>query len=134
MPGFNWSEPRFAAIYPMHPIIADVAWPVRLYVPTFAFLPFAAAAGAHAVNRPALSLVVLDELFDRTERGLRLAEPLKEPLNAYDHLARHGVSQVPIMQRLQAKLVLKGLFVLSLDGRGATARELGAAMLLYDEP
>jgi hypothetical protein len=133
MPGFNWSEPRFAAIYPMHPIIADVASSVRLYVPTFAFLPFAAAAGAHAANRPALSLVVLDELFDRTERGLRLAENLKEPLAAYDHLARHGVSQVPIMQRLQAKLVLKGLFVLSLDGRGATARELGAAMLLYDE-
>src|SRR5207248_3667091 len=37
------------------------------------------------------------------------------------------------MQRLQAKLILKGLFILSLDGRGATARELGAAMLLYDE-
>jgi hypothetical protein len=133
MPGFSWSEPRFAAIYPMHPIIADVASSVRLYVPTFAFLPFAAAAGAHAANRPALSLVVLDELFDRTERGLRLADKLKDALAAYDHLARHGVSQVPIMQRLQAKLVLKGLFILSLDGRGATARELGAAMLLYDE-
>ncbi|MDT4896281.1 MAG: hypothetical protein QOH25_1358 [Acidobacteriota bacterium] len=133
VPGFNWSEPRFAAIYPMHPLIADVASAVRLYVPTFAFLPFAAAAGAHAVNRPALSLVVLDELFDRTERGLRRAENLKDALLAYDHLARHGVSQVPVMQRLQAKLVLKGMFILSLDGRGATARELGAAMLLYDE-
>ncbi|MDQ1422399.1 MAG: hypothetical protein QOJ52_4361, partial [Acidimicrobiaceae bacterium] len=133
VPGFNWSEPRFAAIYPMHPLIADVASAVRLYAPTFAFLPFAAAAGAHAVNRPALSLVVLDELFDRTERALRFAESLANPLAAYDHLVRHGVSQVPIMQRLQAKLVLKGLFILSLEGRGATARELGAAMLLYDE-
>jgi hypothetical protein len=133
VPGFNWSEPRFAAIYPMHPLIADVASAVRLYVPTFAFLPFAAAAGAHAVNRPALSLVVLDELFDRTERELRRAESLKDALAAYDHLAQHGVSQVPVMQRLQAKLVLKGLFILSLTGKGATARELGAAMLLYDE-
>lgn len=133
VPGFNWSEPRFAAIYPMHPLIADVASAVRLYVPTFAFLPFAAAAGAHAVNRPALSLVVLDELFDRTERALRLAPNLNEALATYDHLAQHGVSQVPVMQRLQAKLVLKGLFILSLEKRGATARELGAAMLLYDE-
>ncbi|HKR01546.1 MAG TPA: hypothetical protein VJT09_12785 [Pyrinomonadaceae bacterium] len=133
VPGFNWSEPRFASIYPMHPLIADVASAVRLYVPTFAFLPFAAAAGAHAVNRPALSLVVLDELFDRTERELRRAENMKEALVAYDHLARNGVSQVPVMQRLQAKLILKGLFILSLDQRGATARELGAAMLLYDE-
>jgi hypothetical protein len=133
VPGFNWSEPRFAAIYPMHPLIADVASAVRLYVPAFAFLPFAAAAGAHAVNRPALSLVVLDELFDRTERELRRAESLKDALGAYDTLARNGVSQVPVMQRLQAKLVLKGLFVISLTGRGATAQELGAAMLLYDE-
>ncbi|MBV9209440.1 MAG: hypothetical protein JOZ52_02360 [Acidobacteria bacterium] len=51
----------------------------------------------------------------------------------YDGLATHALGQIPIMQRLQAKLVLKGLFILSLDGRGATARELCAALLLYDE-
>jgi hypothetical protein len=133
VPGFNWSEPRFAAVYPMHPLIADVAAAVRLYAPSFAFLPFAAAAGAHAINRPALSLVVLDEVFDRTERDLRVAGNLKEAFAAYDELAVNAIAQIPIMQRLQAKLVLKGLFILSLDGRGATARELGAAMLLYDE-
>jgi hypothetical protein len=133
VPGFNWSEPRFSALYPMHPLIAEISSSVRQYVPTFAFLPFASAAGAHAVNRPALSLVVLDEVFDRTEKQMRCAEKLKGALNAYDHLAKHAVAQIPIMQRLQAKLLLKGLFILSLDGRGATARELGAAMLLYDE-
>jgi hypothetical protein len=133
VPGFNWSEPRFSAIYPMHPLIAEISSAVRQYVPTFAFLPFASAAGAHAVNRPSLSLVVLDEVFDRTEKDLRRAEKLKDALTAYDHLAKHAVAQIPIMQRLQAKLLLKGLFILSLDGRGATARELGAAMLLYDE-
>lgn len=133
VPGFNWSERRFSAIYPMHPLIADVASAVRQYVPAFAFLPFASAAGTHAANRPALSLVVLDEVFDRTERALRRASQLNDALAAYDHLAKHAVAQIPIMQRLQAKLILKGLFILSLDGRGATARELGAAMLLYDE-
>lgn len=133
VPGFNWSEQRFSSIYPMHPLIAEVAAAVRLYVPAFAFLPFAAAAGAHAVNRPALSLVVLDEVFDRAERDLRRASKLNDAFAAYDHLVKHAIAQIPIMQRLQARLVLKGLFVLSLDGRGATARELGAAMLLYDE-
>lgn len=133
VPGFNWSEPRFASVYPMHPLIADVAAAIRLYVPAFAFLPFAAAAGALAANRPALSLVVLDEMFDRAEKDLRRAEDLKDAFKAYDHLERHAISQIPVMQRLQARLVLKGLFILSLDGRGATARELGAAMLLYDE-
>jgi hypothetical protein len=133
VPGFNWSEPRFTSIYPMHPLVADVAPSVRLYVPTFGFLPFAAAAGARATNRPALSLVVLDEVFDRTEYDLRKSESLKDAFAVYDTMATRAVSQFPMMQRLQAKLVLKGLFILSLDGRGATARELGAAMLIYDE-
>jgi hypothetical protein len=133
VPGFNWSEPRFTSIYPMHPLVADVAPAVRLYVPTFGFLPFAAAAGARATNRPALSLVVLDEVFDRTEYDLRKADDLKEAFMAYDDLATRAVAQFPMMQRLQAKLILKGLFILSLDGRGATASELGAALLIYDE-
>ncbi|MBD0369246.1 MAG: hypothetical protein ICV60_00215 [Pyrinomonadaceae bacterium] len=133
VPGFNWSEPRFTAIYPVHPLIADVASAVRLYAPSFAFLPFAAQAVERAANRPALSLVVLDEVFDRTEHELRKAPDLEKAFAVYDQLAADITTQIPIMQRLQAKLLLKGLFVLSLDGRGATARELGAAMLIYDE-
>ncbi|HEV7844370.1 MAG TPA: hypothetical protein VGO69_11785, partial [Pyrinomonadaceae bacterium] len=133
VPAFNWSEPRFTAIYPVHPLVADVASAVRLYAPSFAFLPFAAQAVERATNRPALSLVVLDEVFDRTEQELRKASDLEKAFTVYDQLATDVVTQIPIMQRLQAKLLLKGLFILSMDGRGATARELGAAMLIYDE-
>jgi hypothetical protein len=133
VPGFNWSEPRFTAIYPLHPLIADIAPAVRLYAHTFAFLPFAAAAAGRAANRPALSLVGLDEVFDRSEYELRKSDDLKEAFATYEALGTTALTQIPIMQRLQAKLVLKGLFILSLDGRGATARELVAAMLLYDE-
>jgi hypothetical protein len=133
VPGFNWSEPRFAAIYPIHPLVADVTPAVRLYAPTFAFLPFAATAVVRATNRPALSLIGLDEVFDRAEYELRKAEDLREAIAVYDGLATNAIAQIPIMQRLQAKLVLKGLFILSLDGRGATARELAAGLLLDDE-
>jgi hypothetical protein len=133
VPSFNWNELRFTELYPVHPLVADIAHAVRLYAPRFAFLPFAAEAVARATNRPALSLVLLDEVFDKTEQELRRAEDLKDSFVAYDHLATHGVGSLPVMQRLQAKLILKGLFVISLDGRGATARELSAAMLLYDQ-
>jgi hypothetical protein len=133
VPGFNWSEPRFASVYPVHPLVADVAAAVRLYAPTFAFLPFAAAASVRAINRPAPSLIALDEVFDRAEYDLRRSEDLKDAFSLYDRLATETVTQFPIMQRLQAKLILKGLFILSLDGRGGSARELGAAMLIYDE-
>ncbi len=37
------------------------------------------------------------------------------------------------MQRLHAKLILKALLLLSLDGEGTSAGEIGAAMLIYDE-
>jgi len=133
VPGFNWSEPRFTSLYPVHPFIADVAAGVRLYARTFAFLPFAAAAAARAVGRPALSLVLLDEVFDRAEYDLRKSQELTEAFAAYDDLATRGVQQFPVMQRLQAKLILKSLFILSLDGHGATAGDLCAALLLADE-
>ncbi|HZH89331.1 MAG TPA: hypothetical protein VEX70_01800 [Pyrinomonadaceae bacterium] len=133
VPNFNWSEPRFAALYPIHPLIADTSASVRLYAPAFAFLPFAASAARNAVNRPALSLILLDEVFDHSEDSLRRSDDLSEAFRVYDELATKAVAQFPAMQRLQVRLVLKSLFVLSLDGRGATARELCAALLFQDE-
>jgi hypothetical protein len=133
VPNFNWSEARFASLYPVHPLVAEVAAGVRLYVPGFAFLPFAAGVAARAAARPALSLVLLDEVFDATEAGLRKAPDLKEVFAAYDGLTASCVNQLPVMLRHQARLILKSLFVLSLDGRGATAGELCAALLLTDE-
>ncbi|MFL6227994.1 MAG: hypothetical protein ACJ741_04350 [Pyrinomonadaceae bacterium] len=130
---FNWSEPRFAALYPVHPLVAEVAASVRLHAQTFAFLPFAAQAAQRAVNRPSLSLVLLDEVFDHTEKELRGAKDLHEAFAAYDDLTAKAVAQFPPLQRLQVRLVLKNLFILSLDGRGATARDLVAGMLLHED-
>lgn len=133
LPGFRWSEQRFIALYPLHPIIADVAASVRLYAQDFAFLPFAAAATERAASRPALSLVLVDELFDRVEPSLRRSEELRDAFAAYDELTKLIAARFPVMQRLEAKLLLKALFVLSLDGRGADEHELCAALLLHDE-
>jgi hypothetical protein len=133
VPNFNWSEPRFAALYPVHPLVADTSASVRLYAPAFAFLPFAAAAARNAVNRPALSLILLDEVFDHSQDSLRRSDDLRDAFRVYDELATQAVGQFPAMQRLQVRLVLKSLFVLSLDGRGATARDLCAALLFQDE-
>ncbi|HEY9402163.1 MAG TPA: hypothetical protein VIQ24_05690, partial [Pyrinomonadaceae bacterium] len=133
VPNFNWSEPRFAALYPVHPLVADTSASVRLYAPAFAFLPFAASAARNAVNRPALSLILLDEVFDHSEEALRRSDDLHDAFRVYDELATKAVARFPAMQRLQVRLVLKSLFVLSLDGRGATARDLCAALLFQDE-
>lgn len=132
-PNFRWSEPRFSALYPLHPVILEIAPFVRLYAPEFALLGFAADAGAKILGRPATSLVALDEVFDRTENALRKIEDLKQTFAVYDKVSAEVIGQIPVMQRLQAKLVLKALLLLSLEGEGVTAGEINAAMLIYDE-
>lgn len=133
IPNFNWSEPRFSALYPVHPLVAEVAPSVRLHAHDFAFLSFASQAAQRAVSRPALSLVLLDEVFDAVEQGLRGAKDLREAFAGYDELSTKAVAQFPALQRLQVRLILKNLFVLSLDGRGAGASDLCAALLQGDE-
>lgn len=133
MPNFLWSEQRFVSLYPLHPVILETAPFVRLYAPEFALLGFASIAGDKIMGRPANSLIALDEVFDSVETSLRKVEELKEAFIIFDKFNSGVISQIPVLQRLQAKLVLKALFILSLEGEGATAGEISAAMLIYDE-
>ncbi|MEP7212273.1 MAG: hypothetical protein ABI791_04315 [Acidobacteriota bacterium] len=133
IPDFRWSEQRFASLYPMHPAILEVAPFVRLYVHEFALLGFAYDAGERILGRPANSLIALDEVFDNAEHGLRKVKDLADAFDGYDKLNAEVVSKLPVMRRLQAKLILKALLLLSLDGQGATAGAICAGMLIFDE-
>lgn len=133
LPNFRWSKQRFSALYPLHPIILENAPFVRLYAPEFALLGFASEAGNKILGRPANSLIALDEVFDCTEHILRKIDDLHEAFSTYDRLNTEVVGNIPVMQRLQAKLILKGLLLLSLDGDGTTAGEICAAMMIFDE-
>jgi hypothetical protein len=133
LPSFRWSEQRFASLYPLHPAILEVSPFVRLYVHDFALLGFASSAAERIMGRPANSLIGLDEVFDNVEKQLRQISDLEEAFTAYDHLNAEVVGKIPILRRLQAKLVLKALLLLSLDGQGTTAGEISAGMLIFDE-
>lgn len=133
LPGFRWSQQRFSSLYPLHPSILEIAPFIRLYATNFALLGFASEAGSRILGRPANSLIALDEVFDNVEASLRKAKELDEAFEVYDKISKEVVSLIPVMQRLQAKLILKALFILSLNGDGTTASEICAAMLIYDE-
>ncbi len=133
LPSFRWSEQKFAALYPLHPAILEVAPYVRLYVHEFALLGFASEAGEKILGRPANSLIALDEVYDNAENGLRKIEDLQEAFAAYDAINATVVNKIPVMQRLQAKLILKALLLLSLDGQGGTASDICASELIFDE-
>ncbi len=134
IPGFHWAREDFVAAYPLHPCAVEVASAVRRHAPNFSFPRFAAAAGNRARGRRELSLIVLDELFDTCEYELRKAQDVATGFEAYDDFANNVIPKfTESQQRFWAKLVLKGLFLYSLAGRAATAQELAAAMMLYDE-
>ncbi len=133
VPGFRWSEQRFSSLYPLHPAIMEIAPFVRLYLHEFALLGFASEAGARIMGRPANSLIAPDEVFDNVEKGLRQIDALKDAFVTFDKLNDAVVAKTPVMKRLQAKLILKGLFLFSLNDDGATAEEIGASMLIFDE-
>lgn len=130
LPGFRWSEQRFSSLYPLHPATVEIAPLVRLYIQDFALLGFAADAGMKILGRPAHSLIGLEEVFDGTESRLRSTEELAPVFAAFDCLEREVVAKVPVLSRHPAKLVLKGLLLLSLGGEGATADEIAASMMI----
>lgn len=133
LPSFRWSEQRFTSLYPLHPVILEIAPFIRLYDKNYVILEFASAAGARVVGRPANSLIALDEVFDSVENSLRKSEDLKDAFETYDLINEQIIANIPIMQRLQAKLILKALLVLSLNGEGTTASEISSAMLIFNE-
>ena len=133
VPGFRWSEQRFTSLYPLHPAIMEIAPFVRLYLHEFALLGFASEAGTRIMGRPANSLIAPDEVFDNIEKNIRSVDSLKDVLAAFDNLSETVVAKTPVMKRLQAKLILKGLFLFSLNDEGVTAAEMGASMLIFDE-
>ncbi|MCZ2391795.1 MAG: DUF6079 family protein [Acidobacteria bacterium] len=133
VPGFRWSEQRFTALFPLHPAIMEIAPFVRLYLHEFALLGFASEAGARIMGRPANSLIAPDEVFDSVEESLRKVEILSAAFEVYDRLNNEVVAKVPVVKRLHAKLILKGMMLFSLSEEGSTAAEIGASMLIFDE-
>jgi hypothetical protein len=133
LPGFHWSEQKFTYLYPLHPLILEITPFVRLYIKEFALMGFASEAGTKILGRPANSLICLDEVFDKVELSLRKSDELREAFEAFDRINNEVINQIPVIQRLQAKLVLKTLLLLSLNGEGATDDEVSAATLIFDE-
>ncbi|MEK7723914.1 MAG: hypothetical protein AAB336_06165, partial [Acidobacteriota bacterium] len=133
LPSFRWSEQRFTSLYPLHPVILETAPYIRLYDKNFVMLEFASSSGAKVGGRPANSLIALDEVFDAVENSLRKSEDLKDAFETYDLINEQIIANIPIMQRLQAKLILKALLILSLNGEGASASEISSAMLIFTE-
>lgn len=131
--GFRWSEPRFTALYPLHPATLEIAPLIRLYIQDFALLGFASEAGVKILGRPADSLIGLDEMFDSVEDRLRGVSELASAFATFEKIENTVIARAPVQARLHARLILKGLFLLSLDGQGATVDDVAACMMIFND-
>ena len=133
LPHFSWLEDEFIAYYPVHPALHRLAPAIRLHSRSFSLPGFIASASARAHNRPALSLVVLDEVFDRYEYELRKDEPLEAAFALYDQLSSKALASLPVADRLWAKMLLKALFLFSLTPNPVSVHALADSQLLFEE-
>jgi hypothetical protein len=133
LPRFHWSEDEFSELYPLHPSALDVSPGMSAYCENFSLFGFINAAVGRALSRRPLQMILLDELFDQFQFDLRKHQGLAPALEVYDFLATMVIPLLPIGERLQAKLLLKGLFLYSLVNRPVSAYDLTNALMLYDE-
>jgi hypothetical protein len=132
MPNFRWSEQRFPRSTAASDYFGNRAVCSALRAGIRAF-GFRSVAGKRILGRPANSLIGLDEVFDAAESTLRKVDELSDAFVVYDKINAEIIAHLPIMERLQAKLILKALFLLSFEGTGTTAEEISAAALVFDE-
>jgi hypothetical protein len=133
LPHFAWREDEFVAYYPVHPALYRLAPAIRAYSRSFSLPGFAASAASRALNRPGLSLVVLDEVFDRYEYELHKDKSLEAAFALYDQLASEVTTAMPVEDRLWAKMLAKSLFLFSLAKAPVSVRVLADSQLLFEE-
>ena len=133
LPHFAWLEDEFVSYYPVHPALDRLAPMIRAHSRSFSLPGFIASAAARALNRPALSLVVMDEVFDRYEYELRKDESLNAAFALYDRLGGEGANSLPVDDRLWAKMLAKSLFLFSLSPHPVSVQTLADSQLLFEE-
>ena len=111
----------------------EVAASLRSHTTAFSLLGFAASGAVRAAGRPPLSLIMLDEAFDRFEYELRKNGALSQAFTTYDKLLNSIGSTAPAAQRITTRLLLKSLFILSLTGNPADIHKLAESLMLVDD-
>lgn len=133
IPYFSGTQERFTQLYPVHPIVLQLSGAMRKYARSFSLFGFLTAVSARAMVRRGLNLICLDDMFESFEFDLRKSSFLTDAFRTYDHLFTKIIPGLGHPHSLYAKMLLKGLLLLSFTGRNASELELADAVMLYDD-
>ncbi|HWQ34797.1 MAG TPA: DUF6079 family protein [Blastocatellia bacterium] len=132
LPGFAWGEEEFIAYYPVHPALETLAPAIRAHTRNFSLPGFTATTVTRAINRPAMSLVATDELFDRYEYELRKNAATADVFALYDRINAEALSGLSVEDRLWAKMLAKALTLFLLTDEPVTVQTLAGATLMFE--
>lgn len=132
LPNFQWSKDEFLTWYPVHPVMATLAPFMYAHARSFSLPGFAATATARALNRPELSLITVDEAFDRYEYEMRKDETIADLFAFYDRVNTEAITALSGEDRLWARMLAKALVLLLLSEEKVGVRMLADVALLFE--
>lgn len=133
LPNFQYSESDFCDTYPFHPLIFDLAEKIKSKVPGFSLLDFVNTTYPKVASHRAISLVVIDSVFDRLEYEIKNSPQNQRLYRVYQNLAENAVPRLQDKFRLWGKMLLKASFMFTLADRNPSVRDLADALLLFED-
>jgi len=133
LPNFPYSENDFCDAYPFHPLIFDLAEKIRSKVSTFSLLDFVCTVYPKVASHRAVSLVTIENVFDRVEYELKTTPQCQRLYLIYQELAERAVPRLQDRYRLWGKMLLKATCLFTLADRNPSVRDLADALLLFED-
>jgi hypothetical protein len=133
LPNFQYSENEFCDTYPFHPLIFELAEKLKSKVPGFSLLDFVNTNYPKVASHRAISLITIDNVFDRLEYEFKTTPQNQRLYSAYQKLAEQAVPRLQDRFRVWGKMLLKAVFLFTLVDRNPSVRDLTDALLLFDD-
>ena len=133
LPNFQYSENDFCDAYPFHPLIFDLAERIRSKISTFSLLDFVCTVYPKVASHRAVSLVTIENVFDRVEYELKTTPQCQRLYGIYQELAERAVPSLQDRYRLWGKMLLKATCLFTLSDRNPSVRDLADALLLFED-
>ncbi len=134
LPRFAPKPETFADLYPLHPQVYSILFPLRTVLQSFSPLGFAYNAIESACSRPSTHLITHEALFDFVLQELRGSAECGPILMSFDELCSTAVPRLGPALRDKARALLKAIALETIcDTRHASVTTLANALLLYDE-
>ncbi|MBP7296762.1 MAG: hypothetical protein KBB56_11945 [Acidobacteria bacterium] len=133
VPYFRHDQQLFLDLYPVHPVVFQVSFYLHRYIKNFSLLPFIYSTANKILGYRCSALATIDLVFDLLYHEFKKVPELQIALQSFETIQKDTIPNLPVGQRLLARLVLKAVFLLSITEEcRPTIENVIDALLLSD--